>query len=625
MGKTRVHFQPIRFFLFIIGIVIFFTMLFIRLVEVQLVRGVTFVNQAEDNRFYTHRLQANRGVFLDRYSDPLVWNMQKYAQINDPTALYVQRTPIERTEALKLMATDSAKVQTYTERFYRYPYSLAHVLGYVGDVTAEDLQRDDTLAVNQEVGKTGLEYVYEKQLRGIDGKETFEINALGEKQRLIQTQPALPGTNLPTSLDPYITEVAARALKGQRGGVIITAADTGEVLALTSQPAFDPNLLSQSFVNEEQETLRKEHVSQLFNDPQRLFFDRVVAGAYPPGSVFKLVTALSALEQGKIDASTIVVDEGSIRVGEFEFGNWYYRQYGRTEGPINLTRSIARSNDIFFYKAAEWVGPDQLATTARAFGFGEKTGIDLPTEARGLVPDPEWKARVKNEKWFLGNTYHYGIGQGDLLTSPIQVAQMTQAVANNGLLCKVSLVTKEERECRDIVSQKSHLEMVVDGMIQACSAGGTAFPFFPYNTARLIEGQSVSQKIDAGAIACKTGTAEFGGANEQGYRKTHGWFTSFFVLPDFKNESMPDLSEASLATEAATLAAPQETLSRVDQYSDEDLYRLWRTKVHETGFPRKITITVLVESDETNLYKEGSRDAAPVAKAVVDWMSHTSK
>jgi penicillin-binding protein 2 len=592
-----------------------FTLLFLRLGHVQVIDGATYYEQAEDNRFFEHVLLAPRGIIMDRYGEPLVWNTSQYAQIADPDALFSASQPISRQDALQHIASSGAEAVTAKlQRMYRYPKSLAHVVGYVGEVTAEELQQHSELRPGMVVGKAGLEVLYEKQLRGRPGSATYEINALGRKQRQVDVKEPVSGEDLKTSIDPYLSEIAGRKLGDVLGTVIITDAETGKVIALTSQPGFDPNTLSQNETEEAKELERRDRVQQLFTDPRKLFFNRAISGAYPPGSVFKLMTALVGLEQNKVDSSTEVIDEGVLKVGEYQFGNWYFRQYGRVEGAIGLQRAISRSNDIFFYKVAEWVGPTALAEFARTFGFGSKTNIELPAEARGLVPDPLWKETHRGEQWFLGNTYHFGIGQGDLLTSPIQIAQMTQAIAHNGQLCPVSLLLSKPSECKQLTVTQDHLNTVLAGMIDACSAGGTAFPFFPYNTERLQAGASAAENFERGAVACKTGTAEFGGADEQGHRRTHAWFTSFLTIPDAI--SLPSDTGAS-----PIVANTSPDFGQIISVSDEQLYRLWTSRVKKAGFPKHITITVMIESDDAIPFREGSRDAAPVAKQIVDWMT----
>lgn len=385
---------------------------------------------------------------------------------------------------------------------------------------------------------------------------------------------------------------------------------------MVSAPGFDPNVLTQRYGEENLEKARQLQVQASFSHPKKLYFNRVVSGAYPPGSVFKLVTAAAGLSRGALTPQTTVNDEGSIKVGEYSYSNWYFSQYGRVEGEISLQKAIARSNDIFFYKAAEWIGPDTLATVAREFGFGKKTGVELPTEIAGTVPDPAWKEETQGERWFLGNTYHFGIGQGDVLVTPLQVAQMTQTIANRGSLCSPHLIKNQRADCIGLSIKDEDLETIVSGMIDACSSGGTAFPLFPWNTAHQTEASLTGYAaIDAGSIACKTGTAEFGATDELGYKKTHGWLTMFVGLNTELQVAEP--VSATQATASAALPATSSALLAADQHYLD--HQQW-LRLIKNNFPNEIVITVLVESDEQQPYREGSRDAAPVAKAILDWM-----
>lgn len=553
---------------------------------------------AERNQFFSQFVQPERGIILDRYNDPLVWNVQQYTLLDNPDQVYTSAHPISREEAMSYMATESGKVAATTRRQYRYS-SLANTVGYIAPVTAEELLQKKNVRVGQFTGKTGLEWMYENILRGQPGENTYEVDALGKKQRLVSSRSPANGKNIETTLDPYLTEVAATEFGTHTGAVIVVDASNGDVLALTSQPGFDPNVFSQEASDPDAEAARRAKVQDIFLDERKLLFNRAISGAYPPGSVFKIVTALSGLENKKIDNSTTVLDEGVLKVGEFEYRNWYFSQYGRVEGEINLTRAIARSNDTFFYKLAEWVGPDPLAETAREYSFGEKSGIDLPAETRGLVPDTAWKEKIRGEKWFLGNTYHYGIGQGDLLTSPIQLAQMAQAVANNGELCRVRVSKEQSKSCRQTVASNEDRQLVLQGMIGACSAGGTAFPFFPWNTAVMQPEDDTTTAMSKGAVACKTGTAEFGAADGRGYRKTHGWLTAIVELP----ETVPSVVNANHFLP-----------------SELSLHDRWKAAQTKSPFPRKIVITVLVESDQAQPYQEGSRDAGPIAQKIVEWL-----
>lgn len=587
-------------------------LLLTRLVDIQLVQGNEFRVKADDNRFFTIGLPAERGVFLDRYGQPLVWNTRRYFEISDSQELHQSRLPIGREQALALMATDSASVVATLERTYRLPEALTHVLGFVGAVTAEDVEKKLPVTMQEQLGKLGLELSQQAQLRGRDGQERYEINALGKRQKKVETIPPEPGQNLTTTIDPYLSEVAYRAMGDQKGAMVILDAETGEVLSLISSPTFDANVLTNVEVDPAASAERKQKIQSYFSDPRQLFFNRAIDGAYPPGSVFKPIVALAALEQGKMDASTIVVDEGTLKVGEYEYGNWYFRQYGRTEGPLSMTRAIARSNDIFFYKAAELVGPVNLASMAKIFGLGSVTGIQLQPQAAGLVPDPAWKEKKLGEQWYLGNTFHYGIGQGDLLVTPIQMAQAMQAIANQGTRCPPTLLKKSVSSCTELGLQPDNVNLVLQGMLEACSPGGTAFPFFGYNAERRQAGATVADDLAAGAVACKTGTAEFGAADANDHRKTHGWFVAIVGTPKEALLAVQPVSASASANTAATV--PQEELRTA--VSREE----WLTSIRDHDFPRRLVFATLLESDDEHPFREGSTDVAPVVKQVIDWM-----
>lgn len=547
--------------LFLLFPVVIFSLLFLRLFDLQIVQGQELRELSEQNRFFKKRVLASRGVLIDRFEKPIVINKPVYYQLSQPKRLYSERTLISNAEALRLLAVHPESVFTEQYREYLFPQALSQVTGYVGKVTKEDLDADQSLHLNQIIGKTGVERVFEQELRGVDGVETFELNAKGEIQRSISVQPPQAGQDVLLSIDAELSQKAYELLGEKKGAVIVGDAETGELLALVSSPTYNPNRFTLPTITKEEELQRKAELQNFFEDPQKLFFNRTLAGAYPPGSVFKLVTALAGLELNKFDTDTTVVDEGVLKVDEYQFGNWYYRQYGRVEGAVNVVKAISRSNDIYFYKAAEWIGPTELANFSRLFGLGTKTGIELPAEASGTVPDPAWKERVIGEKWYLGNTYHFGIGQGDLTVTPLQVFQYTTAFGNKGKMCQPTLLKGKSGNCKELTLDEGHLQTVREGMIQACSSGGTGYPFFEVNAQR-------EEKV-----ACKTGTAEFGAANEKGHRRTHGWFTA-----------IADVSNGT------------------------------------SNYPHKIVFTVLVESDEEQPFKEGSRDAAPIAFELLKWI-----
>lgn len=605
IGARRVHNSTAVVFLAVVSLCVMVA----RLVEVQILKGSNFRVQADANRQYSVRLPKQRGLFYDRYGYLLATNIPVFSRVDNPQQLFSAEKRIAREEGLALAATDSARVVPGFERVYPLGLAAAHVVGYVSPATAEDVAKYG-LSAKDSVGRYGLERVLDAELQGTAGEDIFEINALGRKMKKLSTKPATTGTDIHTTLDSFLSAVSARALGDKKGSVIIQDALSGEVLALVNTPSFDPNVFTLKYFDQKLEEERQEKLNGYFTDAGLPFFDRAISGEYPPGSVFKLVTALAGLQTGSLTTETKVKDEGRLTIDSYSFGNWYYSQYGRVEGELSLTRALARSNDIYFYKAAEWIGPTALAQFARDFGYGSLTGSILPGEKAGFVPTPEWKETSTGERWYLGNTYHFGIGQGDLLVTPLQVAQVTQALAKRGSKCLPKLVGMDVASCKDVGVSEEHLVPVLSGMIDACSTGGTAFPFFSWNTERRAAGvTNPYEQIDAGVVACKTGTAEFGGVTTDNKRKTHGWFTMI-------------VGTEVLLKEQLAQPVSEEKMKELPLSSLEDFYdhATWLHKVKEKGFPKTLAITVLVESDETSPYREGSKDAAPVAFEISQWI-----
>jgi penicillin-binding protein 2 len=614
MKKNRFIYGDQRKLFFFCTILLFvFILLLARLIDLQLVRGQVLAELASQNRYFSKNYLVERALIFDRYQQSLVKNRPNYYLLADPHQLYSQQELIDHNQALFMIATDSASLNRDYSRVYTYPQALAHALGYVTGITADDLVENKQLNFAEQFGRTGLEKSFDSSLRASLGTEVFEVDALGYKQQLVSRTEAFPGTSLSTSLDPWLSEVAYQALADRKGAVVIMDAQTGQILTLISSPSFNPNLFEEVRLARLAKQVNSEAQKKLavqLDDDRQLFFNRAVSGSYPPGSIFKLVTALAALEEGVLDASTTVLDEGVLEVGEYQYANWYYTQYGRVEGEINLLRAIIRSNDIFFYKAAEWLGPQKLADYSRLLGLGKATGIELSGEALGLVPDPTWKEEYLGEKWFLGNTYHFGIGQGDVLVSPLQLTQVFQTLSNGGVQCRPTLLMSV-RECQDLSFREENLDLISRALLGVTQEGGTAFPLFDYNQAlvsnlkarlgeQVFENLSAKEKIRAGMIAGKTGTSEFGSADQRGYRATHAWFSSTVGL----NKQLVLDHWQELGLENASLEQ-----------------QAWLEALANNQLPKEIVITVLVESDEDSKYQEGSADAAPIVREILEWMT----
>jgi penicillin-binding protein 2 len=337
-------------------------------------------------------------------------------------------------------------------------------------------------------------------LSGVDGKRLVEVDALGKYLRELGRQDPQEGEDISLSIDAYWQSKIYDLIKDKKAVVIISNPKNGEIISMVSSPAFDPNVFSFERNN-------KMIKSYLGNDKDFPLLDRSIAARYHPGSVFKIVMAIAGLETGVIDENTLIEDTGFIEVGAYKYRNWAWTKSGKTDGMLNVVGALRRSNDVFFYRLGERLGPDNIKLWADKFGYSEKSGIGLAGEVANIVPDPDWKEEARNESWFLGNTYHLSIGQGDLNVTPLSVNSMTNVIANNGIKCGLTLVKDEKTKCEDLKIKNQNLKLVQKGMVEACSAGGTAWPLFNFET----------------EIACKTGIAEVG----DGSNDTHAWLTAY--------------------------------------------------------------------------------------------------
>lgn len=512
----------------ILFLILAFSTILFRLFYVQIIRGSYYKTLSDENRTRTEILAAPRGIIYDRFNRPLVSN----------TPLFVieesgKTKTIARDEALTLIS-EKKKVENKIQREYLYKDAFAHVLGYTGQVSADEiiLPEFNSYSMLDFVGKTGLEKEYEKLLHGRNGKKLFEVDAKGKTVRELGRQDPIAGENIETTLDLDIQVSAQDAMnEAEKGAVVVSDPKTGAILALYSKPSFDPNIFSYP-ENYESPGTYKTRESVLLDSENQPLLNRAISGTYPPGSTFKLVTAVAALDNGGISPNTIIEDTGIISAGGSSFGNWYFLQYGKTEGPLNVVGAIKRSNDIFFYKAAEAAGVENISTWAKDFGFGGAFGIDLSGEERGTVPSPSWKKEEIGQDWYLGDTYNYGIGQGYLLATPLQINVLTQVFANGGTLFKPHLFEEPQKPIKKNFIKKEYIELVREGMRQSCETGGVAWPLFNFrvkNERLPIDNRDFIEEASGGArfvrikVACKTGTAEAGGKDT----KPHAWITVF--------------------------------------------------------------------------------------------------
>lgn len=472
-----------------------FGLFFTRCLDLMLVKGGYFRRLAEENRIRRTAILPARGKILDCNGQELARNNVFYFD--------KEGKKIEREKALNLQSA-GAELRKKWVREYPFSEITASVVGYLTEANEDEINNNKSecpVSLGSLVGRGGVEQFYDCLLRGQLGEELVETGVSGETIRQLGVKEAQAGGDLNLTIDINWQKAAYEALSGKRGAAAVLNPENGEVLALVSMPTYDPNAFTVS--------RNEAKIKNYLESDDLPFLNRVISGAYHPGSVFKMVPAIAGLEEKKIKAGTEIEDVGEIKIGEWRFGNWYWLEYGQKEGMVNLVKAIKRSNDIYFYKIGELVGIDSMLDWSRKFGFGQKTGIDLPNEVAGFLPSPEWKEKEMGERWFLGNTYHFAIGQGDLTATPLQIALETAVVANGGKMCKPHLLNpKQENICWDLGIKSENISLVKQGMIGACSEGGTGFPFFDF----------IPQ------VACKTGTAEVGNIDKD----AHAWFTLFY-------------------------------------------------------------------------------------------------
>ena len=483
-------------------LILLFLILFAKLFEVQVIKGKYYQTLSRENRIRHVVIPAPRGRILTRSGEELATNVEIKKRVK-----FVSNGSFEITDDLT-GATEEEFITDY-KRVYPLGDKFSHALGYLAQVSPDEMGKINPgcpekgpRAPDVLIGKTGLEQSYECSLLGTPGEELVEVSAAGDMIRVLGRRDPVPGRDLKTTIDYGLQLTVSLAMDGKPGAAIVTDA-TGQILAFYSYPTFDPNL----FIDKN----NNQKISGLFKDAGLPFFNRVIGGTYHPGSVFKPIVALAALQEGAIDKNFNYNDLGVITINEYSYSNWYFTQYGRTEGLVDLIKAIARSTDTFFYTIGQMTGPDAIAKWAKSFGLDSPTGIDIPGETAGLIPTPGWKKTTRNESWFLGNTYHMSIGQGDVSVTPIETNNYISGIALGGKICEPGFGTERVQNCRTVSVSQNNLNLIKAGMKAACSQGGTAFTFFDF-----------PQKHSDIDVACKTGTAEVGTDGIP-----HAWFTFF--------------------------------------------------------------------------------------------------
>src|SRR4051812_35282998 len=372
------------------------------------------------------------------------------------------------------------ELETFMVHRRLYPRNgfLAHLIGYVGEVSDEDLNSPqfETYQPGAIVGKSGVEQFYNDILIGKDGSRRALVNSHGKEVGRLSTDPAVPGKSLKLTIDLDVQMAAEQALADRNGAVVAMDPHTGEIFAMVSRPTFDPNAFSVRISNKDW--------NALITDPAKPLLNKAIQAQLAPGSVFKIIMSVAGIQEGIAQNLHVNCPGGATFYGRY-FKCWVTAEH-RSHGPVDLAKGIYQSCDVFFYTLAEKLGIDRIAKYAHALGLGQRTGIDLPQEVSGVMPSEEWKAKLFKQKWFAGETISVGIGQGAVATTPVQLARAIGAITSSGRLVRPHVafpdelpqqymeVAKRDREVQKIDIDPLGWATITDSMAAVVNVGGTA-------------------------------------------------------------------------------------------------------------------------------------------------------
>jgi len=529
----------------LIFIIICFSILVIILWYLQMIKGEEFKERAVENCIRSLVEDAPRGRIYDRQEELLVTNRPALvvsiipAEVDDLEKL-IERlsriigiSPEEISQTVKnyrenpfkpVKILDDCKTNKIVEieerkdelkgvvlevkprRDYLYHDFAAHSLGYVGEIDKEELQQfgNPKFQGGDIIGKAGLEKYYDNILRGEKGGKEVEVDASGQEIAVLLYQKPVPGEDLVLTIDRDLQLYGENLLFNKKGSIIISDPNSGEILALVNRPSFSPNIFANGISSSDWQRLSSDADYPLTN--------RSVQGVYSPGSIFKVVTAIAALEEGVTDRNRKIYCSGSFELAGQVFTCWDETGHGS----LSMVDAIAHSCNIYFYTLGNDLGIERFNKYMQKFGLGEKTGIDLPEEAIGIIPSAQWKEREVKEIWFPGDTINLSIGQGYLLLTPLQVHHIITTIAAEGEVYKLHLVKKiisadgntvkeiKPETYRKLNFSPDTFKIVKEGLRQT-----------------ILKGTGWRANIKELAVAGKTGTAE----NPQG--ETHAWFIGF--------------------------------------------------------------------------------------------------
>ncbi len=544
---------------------IFFLVVIGRIIFLQVKGADYYRTLAEKNRSQIEWVRPHRGIIYDRNKVQLVYNVPLYNLIIENNILDqdIEKTYNFLSELINISKEDLLKkIQDFQEKSFneeivlkknltdqqvfkfksqkdKWPFlalkiyetrdylndeAFAHLLGYTGRITQLELKQEgSSYLLDDIIGKAGLEKQYEKILRGQLGIKNVEVSPIREEIRPLSQREASDGLNILTTIDANLQQKIFTVLKDTLEKKDLSAAaavalnpSNGDVLAMVSLPSFNNSNLAQG--------VGQKEFQGLINAEERPFFNRVIKGIYPPGSTFKPLVALAALEEGIVNPQTYFTCKGFLRiVNQYNPNVSYLFRDWKTHGRVNLIKAIAQSCNVYFYiigggyEDFEGLGIDKIKAYVNKIFLNKLTGIDLPDEAMGLIPDPQWKKQAKNEAWYIGDTYHASIGQGDISLTPLQIAQIYSFFANKGILYQPRLLLGAQEVDQgkfnflkpEIITQSNFQEENIDlvrrGLREAVLSG----------SAQILQRLSIT-------AAAKTGTAQIGDGSE-----SHAWFATF--------------------------------------------------------------------------------------------------
>jgi len=540
-------------------------LLFLQAVYLQIIKGDYYAKISEKNYTRTIAVKSSRGIIYDRNQNQIVFNVPVFDLVIIPYDFFKEKDKISEkifdlSEAIgankndfeekikeiepfsrqsflilenvnkedaliieeKIKDIDGVELEKSSVRNYVDGNYFSNIVGYNGRINEDELEKHPDYLLNDMIGKNGLELIYEKQLRGKYGKQEIEVDSFGKKIKIIKQEDCESGNSLVLNIDAELqkkiynelTEIVEKLETKNGAAVVAVNPKNGAVLALVSFPSYNNNLFAKGISSGDYDRLLSDEMKPLFN--------KAVSGEYPPGSTIKPLIGAAALQENIISPKRIIIGGEAIYVGSYRFPDW------KAHGPVNLVKAIAQSCNIYFYTVGggygeiEGLGIERIKKYANLFGFGKPLGVDIPEESAGLVPDREWKKNVKNEKWYIGDTYHVSIGQGDILTTPLQIAVYTAVIANSGKLFQPQVVDKivdlngnmvediEPKIIRENFIDLENIKWIQKGMREnVISGSGVALANLPVKAAG------------------KTGTAQYARN-----KKTHAWYTVYAPYED---------------------------------------------------------------------------------------------